>query len=112
MARMWIGCGSCRWRSVLSMPGMRIVRVPGMGWGWRSHLVAGMRVGCIGLRHCGVVRGMRISGLCCIVLVVTGMRILRGGVAGSQRQGDEQQGAWRRLHGCTLTSRIIPFSMW
>ena len=45
MARMWIGCGSCRWRSVLSMPGMRIVRVPGMGWGWRSHLVAGMRVG-------------------------------------------------------------------
>lgn len=96
----------------LCMAGMCIVRMLGTGCGWRSHRVACMRVGCIGLRCCSAMRGMWITGFCRVIPVVAGMRVLRGGVAGGQRQGDEKQRAWRRLHGCTLTSRIIPFSMW
>ncbi len=96
----------------LHMGGMCVVRMLGMGCGRCGQLVARMWIGCIGLRRCSAMRGMQIAGLYRVIPVMAGMRILRGGIAGSQRQGDEQQRAWRRLHGCTLTSRIIPFSMW
>ncbi len=78
--------------------GRRMIGMPGM---WidlgRSvvHAMRGMRVGGLG-------RGVMVAGVC----------ILRGGIAGRGGQRDAQQGTGHRLHASILTSRIIPASMW